>query len=114
MSAVGHASNPWQVQAELISPPSGVKLLEAGSTVPFIDGTATFGQLMVSGVGTGLRLRFTVTQPSNVSFSVEMPGSFETTEKKVNVRPAGNARANWQKPGERIRYVSTQHLVRER
>ena len=79
ISAVGYVSSPWQVQAELISPPSGVSLLQ--DTVPYVNGTATFSQLMVSGVGTGLRLRFTVTQPNNVSFSVEMPGSFDVTRK---------------------------------
>ena len=101
MSAVGHPSNPWQVRAELVSPPAGVSLLQ--DRVPFVDGVATFSRLMVAGVAAGLRLRFRVVHPADADFSADMAGSFATLAKRLELRAAGNLGEVWHRPGERIR-----------
>ncbi|XP_037084609.1 uncharacterized protein LOC119105245, partial [Pollicipes pollicipes] len=90
MSSVGHESSPWQVEAELVSPPAGVSLLHARE--PFRQGVATFSRLAVSGVASGLRLRFRVVQPAEVSFSADMSGSFSTTKKRLEARVASDTR----------------------
>ena len=65
ISSLGHESDPWLVEARLLSGPAGATLLGEVS-VPYLEGKADFQSLAVSSPGGNYEIQFFVTGPTNV------------------------------------------------
>ncbi|XP_045124918.1 fibrocystin-L-like [Portunus trituberculatus] len=73
---LGHSSDPWLVTAQLCGGPEGAEL-KGTLSVPYVDGAATFTNLLVTEPGDGYSLSFTITHPADApDLSVAMEDTF--------------------------------------
>lgn len=61
---LGFEGDPWKITAALTAGPAGA-VLEGCTTVPYVEGAATFTDLAVNMPGEGYKLGFSVTHPSD-------------------------------------------------
>ena len=83
LEVVGGAGDPWLVTASLVAGPDDAKLV-GNVTVPFVDGLANFTELLLSKMGTGYKVKFDLTYPTDIVIA-----STETNEFEAGPRPLG-------------------------
>lgn len=84
---LGTSLAPWNVTASLIHNTGDASArLEGNTTVPFINGTANFTDLQITHAGTGYQLKYEISYPNDVLFSVTGDQRIDIKERELGFR----------------------------
>ena len=85
ITVLGDAADPWLCTATIASGPAGAKLV-GNTTVPFIDGIAQFGEMVIDKAGDDYILEFSVTYPTDTSLPTVQSMPFSVAPRPLGLR----------------------------
>ena len=85
ITVLGDSADPWLCTATIASGPAGAKLV-GNTTVPFIDGIAQFGEMVIDTAGDDFILEFSVTYPSDASLPTIQSMPFSVGPRPLGLR----------------------------